>query len=522
MSRRPLRLAALLLLGAASLQAQVRLGDSAWAAGDFKLARTAYENTLAENPGFARANYRVGILLSWDGNLDSALVMIGRARTGNPAEPAFPTRAAQVLSWKGELDAALALYDTVLAGHPDYHDALFGKARVLTWAERLPQADSTYGRLVELDSDDLDARNAQAAVSAARGDYDLAISRYDATLSRSPGNVEALTGIARTRFWMGMPLEARRQVQRALAVDPTYPPAQQLSGDIAKALRSRLDLTLGWSYDSDKNTTWWQTATINGPLAESFRGTATVGLLEASDPTGDGTRFTAEAGGTWSLQSTSASLTLGLRNLAPSDAASHTEGSGRLSLRQRFSSRIAVGGAVYWEPFDGTVTLLRTPVSLFAIDLDADITAGHLLSLGLGGGAGSTSDDNSRWSAVAVLMRQLGKGFAAGGAGRVLSYDHKGNGYFSPELYWFLEGRGTWDRLLTDVWEVRLAGGLGVQQIESASKLQSQFHAEARIARRLGAVNEVALAGTISNSAASSTTGAYRYYSLALSGRIGL
>ncbi|HKV73248.1 MAG TPA: tetratricopeptide repeat protein, partial [Gemmatimonadales bacterium] len=71
--RLSLRFAALLLLGAASLQAQVRLGDSAWAAGDFKLARSAYERALAENPGFARANYRVGILLSWDGNLDSAL-----------------------------------------------------------------------------------------------------------------------------------------------------------------------------------------------------------------------------------------------------------------------------------------------------------------------------------------------------------------------------------------------------------------------------------------------------------------
>ena len=512
----------LLVLHCAALSAQVALADSAWAAGNFGLARTAYQAVLTDNPASARANHRLAILLSWDGKLDSALVLVHRARTAAPDEPAFEDTQAQILSWAGHLPQALALYDTVLTAHPDDHAALLGRAQTLGWSDKLPEADTAFAGLIERDPNDFAARNAQAQVAASRGDYDLAIARYEATLRIAPNNVEALTGLAQTRYWMGDHQAARRSADQALALDTSYQPARALRANIDHALASWLELAVGWNHDSDRNTEWWQSASLNVPLAERLRGVLTAGLAEVSAPSGDGTRPLGEAGLVWSGTSTTLGATLGVRSLSPSGGSTHTVGTGRVFARERFSRSATLGVAVYWEPFDATLALLQHPVSLFGIDADGDFKLARRLSLGLGAGTAWTTDDNHRWSAIAVLMRQLGHDFALGGAGRIMGDDHKAPNYFSPDLYWYVEGRGSWDHLFSGSWETRLTAGLGMQQIDGGSSLQSQWHAEGRLARRFGAINEVALSAGISNSAASSTTGAYRYYTIQLAARIGL
>jgi len=52
---------------------QIAAGDSAWAAENYYLARIAYERALRDDSTSVRALYRLGILASWDGLLDSAL-----------------------------------------------------------------------------------------------------------------------------------------------------------------------------------------------------------------------------------------------------------------------------------------------------------------------------------------------------------------------------------------------------------------------------------------------------------------
>ncbi len=77
------RLLAGLALGgatAAPAAAQRDAGDEAWTAGRHEEARIAYERVLAEDPHDARANLRLGILLSWRGELDSSLALLARAR----------------------------------------------------------------------------------------------------------------------------------------------------------------------------------------------------------------------------------------------------------------------------------------------------------------------------------------------------------------------------------------------------------------------------------------------------------
>ncbi len=80
--RPALLLASLLILPAARLAAQIPAADSAFAAGSFAAAKRLYEQVLQSDPRNARALYRLGVLASWDGKLDSALVLLRRARAG--------------------------------------------------------------------------------------------------------------------------------------------------------------------------------------------------------------------------------------------------------------------------------------------------------------------------------------------------------------------------------------------------------------------------------------------------------
>jgi hypothetical protein len=52
--------------------------------------------------------------------------------------------------------------------------------------------------------------------------------------------------------------------------------------------------------------------------------------------------------------------------------------------------------------------------------------------------------------------------------------------------------------------------------------VQAEWHLDGRLARKWGVSNEVALFLAWTNSAASSTTGAFRYFTGSLSARIGL
>src|SRR5436190_17053908 len=84
--RRGLLVLSLLVSSLSPLNAQQREADRAWAAGSYAVARAGYQQVLATNPSSARANLRLGILLSWEGKLDSSLVHLARARAAEPAD----------------------------------------------------------------------------------------------------------------------------------------------------------------------------------------------------------------------------------------------------------------------------------------------------------------------------------------------------------------------------------------------------------------------------------------------------
>ena len=155
--------------------------------------------------------------------------------------------------------------------------------------------------------------------------------------------------------------------------------------------------------------------------------------------------------------------------------------------------------------------------------LDGGIDLKPTTGLTVYGAAGALwlSDGNRRTSFAGGLTQRFGRRLHAGVFGRTLSYEQSGVGYFSPDRFSVLEGTAGYTQESRS-WLFNLSGGLGAQKIGASGAAQTEWHLEGRVGPRWGSGNRLELFGMVTNSAVSSTTGAFRYRSAGLSLRLGL
>ncbi len=512
---------ALLALTASRLPAQQQQGDGAWNRGRFAEAQAAYQRVLTEDPNAVRANLRLGMMLSWRERFDSALVFVNRARAAEPADPEMRLIEARILAMAGRHGDALARYDSLLREHPDSREAALGRGRVLSWAGRLKEAMATYDSILARHPDEDEAAVAGAQASAWRGDMRSADRRYRAVLQRNPGNVDALVGLGYVLHWQGRSGAAERQGRAALAVDSTSRPAKELLHEARTANSSTVETATTWSNDSDDNTAWWQTVAASVPVTDGIRALGSAGALRAGDPVRDGTRVGGEAGFTVALGRAQLAGSAGARRLGPEDGEMRTAATYRGKLAYRPVPTLGLGLGYSRAPFDETALLIERGLDLESIEGGADLALTRWLSASAGGGMTWLSDGNGRSSAILGVTGTLRRRFFLGALGRTLSYDRRGSGYFSPDRFSLLEAVGGY-KLASGMWDGRFSGGLGAQQVGQLGDRQSEWHLEARLGRRWGTGNRVEAFGLVTNSAVTSTNGAFRYRSAGVSIRLGL
>lgn len=477
----------LLALLRVPLSAQQAQGDSAWSDGHFEVARAAYQQVVALDSTAVRALLRLGIMVSWDGKLDSALVLLARARAIEPADADIRLAEARVMAWDGRYDAALARYDSLLGEQSDLREAALGRARTLAWAGRLKPAAEAYRAILAKDSRDVDA----------------------------------LVGLGYLHHWEGRDGAAARAARAALAIDSTHTEAKELDRRARGAVRPGVESSANWSNDSDRNTTFSQTVSASALLADGVRVFGSAGALEASDPVRDATRVGGEAGLSYTFGKVRLSAAGGARRLDPELAESRTSETYRAQASVRPVPAFGLSAGYFRAPFDEIAALIERELDLEALDGGFDVTAAPGLSLVASGGGAWFSDGNSRTSAMASITRTFRRRFFVGLFGRTLSYEERGIGYFSPDRFSVLEAQAGYN-LDSRRWEGRFGGGLGAQQIGERGEAQSEWHLEARLARRWGVGNRIEAFGLITNSAVSSTTGAFRYRSAGVLVRVGL
>jgi Flp pilus assembly protein TadD len=501
--------------------AQQSPADEAWSQGRYEAARKGYQQVLARSPDDVRANLRIGLLLSWQGKLDSSLVYLARARTGDRADVEIRLIQARVLAWDRQYDAALLRYDSLLITHPGLREASLGRARTLAWSGKLEQSLASYGQILARDSTDLEAMLGRAQVSAWNGDLTAAEAEYHRLLARNPRDVEARVGLGYVYLWQGREAAAGRQASYALAVDSTHKAARELRRAAREATRPSSEASANWSNDSDRNTSFWQTLASTASLGRGVALFGAVNALETSDPVREATRVGGEAGlslraGRLQLQGAA-----GARRLTPDLASSRTAATYRARASYRPIPRLGMSLGYSRVPFDEIAGLIERGLDLESLDGGFDLKPTSGLTLYGGAGTLWLNDGNSRTSYSAGINQKIARRFQVGVFGRTLSYDERGIGYFSPDRFSVLEAIASYSQE-SGSWVASLGGGLGAQQVGERGAAQSEWHMEGRVGPRWGSGNRVEVFGLVTNSAVSSTTGAFRYRSAGLIARIGL
>ncbi|HEU4681784.1 MAG TPA: tetratricopeptide repeat protein [Gemmatimonadales bacterium] len=503
------------------LRAQQKEADDAWAQGRYESARVGYQRVLAQNPRAVRANLRTGILLSWQGKLDSSLVHIARARAGDPADAEMRLVHARVLAWNKRHDTALAIYDSALALQPGLREAQLGRAQTLAWAGRLNEASHGYRAVIAVDPSNRDARIGIAQITAWRGDLRAAERAYIAILKQNPRDADARAGLGYVYLWQGRAAAAGRQARAALAVDSSHRSGKTLYRAVREASRPSLETSASWSNDSDRNTSFWQTIGTSGSLAAGLGAFASANALETSDPVRDATRVGGEAGLSLALGQVQLTGAAGARRLFPEVAESRTAATYRGRLGYRPTPGLGLSMGYSRSPFDEIASLMERELDLELLEGGFDARPFRGLTI-YGSGSGLwLSDGNTRTGALLGLNQKIGRQFFVGLFGRTLSYERRGVGYFSPDRFSVLEATAGYN-VESGLWVGGLSGGLGAQQVGERGAAQSEWHLEGRVGRRWGIGNRVELFGLVTNSAVSSTSGAFRYRSAGLTVRLGL
>ena len=521
MNRLRLGLCAVLLLQAARMDAQVSEGNRLWEAGDFHAAAEAYRRELASDSTSVRSLYRLAVLASWDGKLDSALTLAARARRYEPGDADVRLLEAQVLSWKGELAQSIVRYDSVIATDSSRLDAQVARAHVLAWASRFRDANDGFRTVLARDPGNPGALAGLGQVQAWQGHLDSAVVLYRSALAADSTNADAKVGLAQAHFWQGRTALARRELAPVLARDPANHDAQVLDRGLRTAGRTFVGLEFGWNNDSDHNTSWWEAATVTVPVTDQLSVFGTAGFQQSTNPVLSAHRELGEAGFTLASRPLTITAAAGARRLHPDGGGDRTEPSVRGALTIRPTGGIVLGGGFTHHAFDETAQLIGGGLDVDELEGNLDLSVTHSTVVSVGGGRAWFSDTNRRYHVVAAATQQLPAHFFAGIYARQMGYNFAGTGYFSPGRFRIGEVRGGWV-FESPVWAARIAGGLGAQEPFRGANTQVEWHAETVLARKWGLGNQVGVFGGISNSLERSVTGAYRFRTAGIRITIGL
>ncbi|MEZ0603887.1 tetratricopeptide repeat protein [Paraburkholderia sp. IW21] len=122
----------------------LRIAESALQAGDFELAATLFERTLAAHPGSLDAQLGLGDAMYQAGDLERARALYQQAALQTPVRPAAQLGLARVALRQRRLGDATALYRGLLTAQPDNPVVCEGLGTVLDLQGRHADAQAVY------------------------------------------------------------------------------------------------------------------------------------------------------------------------------------------------------------------------------------------------------------------------------------------------------------------------------------------------------------------------------------------
>ncbi len=213
-----------------------RLAETESARGRADEAVALWNRALEVQPGFAPALYGLGALALDRGDADTATGYLERALAAQPGAGrghyslgmayrrlGDHERAAEHLAQASHTD--FALHDPLvreLAYLPDGSTAQVQQGLIAVQAGEFAAAATLFGRAVQADPTNLEARQHLALAHVDAGQFDEARTAYEQLLALDPTSASAHFELAQLHAGLGRPLEAIRRLTRATDLAPDY------------------------------------------------------------------------------------------------------------------------------------------------------------------------------------------------------------------------------------------------------------------------------------------------------------
>ncbi len=185
--------------------------------GELELAEAHYRESLALEPQPAIYN-DLGFVLERQGLPDEAEEQYREALALDPDSAAAHTNLGTSLARRGELTEAEGHYRAALESEPSTQ-ASTGLGIVLSEQGRLDEAAASFEDAIEADPGNATAYGRLGAIRVQQGRLEEAASAYRDLLERQP-SAAAHQRLAEVLTRLGRPEEARRELERAMALEP--------------------------------------------------------------------------------------------------------------------------------------------------------------------------------------------------------------------------------------------------------------------------------------------------------------
>ena len=218
--------------------AHFNLGNALFRDGRREEGLAAALASLTLRPDSMKAQYGAGVMLHQLGRSDEALAHLQRALAINANNHIVQYMTGQVLRALDRNDEAEGHFRRTLAIEPQHWGAHVNLATLLAGTNRVAAAAQLMRQALTLWPGRPDALLLLASLEFNQQRYREALDLYRAAQEQLPNNAVAWSGSAAALHELGRPVEALRDVDRALAIDPSLADARNNRAVIAAAARA--------------------------------------------------------------------------------------------------------------------------------------------------------------------------------------------------------------------------------------------------------------------------------------------
>jgi protein O-mannosyl-transferase len=207
------------------------MGQALRERGQLEEAKANYEEALrlapGHSPGYeAIIHNSLGLVLVRQGKPDEALRHFAEAVRLSPAFAEAHSNYANGLAADGRFADAIVHYRAALASKPDFTEALVGLGGALLREGRAADAAAQYREALRLDPRLAQAHNGLGGALSLEHHDDDAMAEFGRALELKPDLPSAHLNIALLLLRRNDVAGARRQLETALSIDPSYEPAR--------------------------------------------------------------------------------------------------------------------------------------------------------------------------------------------------------------------------------------------------------------------------------------------------------